>query len=84
MDWRQDGSSSIQPEIFTRFAMAAIDDEDRPKKKIAHEIGQDLTLLSVKELDERVALLNEEIARLEADKVKKQAQRSAADQFFKR
>jgi uncharacterized small protein (DUF1192 family) len=64
--------------------MPAIDDEDRPKKKIAHEIGQDLTLLSVQELDERVALLNEEIARLEADKVKKQAQRSAADQFFKK
>jgi uncharacterized small protein (DUF1192 family) len=64
--------------------MPAIDDEDRPKKKLAHEIGQDLTLLSVKELDERVALLKDEIARLEADKVKKQAQRSTADQFFKR
>jgi uncharacterized small protein (DUF1192 family) len=64
--------------------MAAFDDEDRPKKKIAHEIGQDLTLLSVKELDERCALMKEEIARLEADKAKKQAQRSAADQFFKR
>jgi uncharacterized small protein (DUF1192 family) len=64
--------------------MPAFDDEDRPKKKIAHEIGQDLTLLSVKELDERVALLKEEIARLEADKMKKQATRSAADQFFKR
>jgi len=64
--------------------MAAIDDEDRPKKKLVHEIGQDLTLLSVKELDERVALLQQEIARLEADKVKKQAQRSAADQFFRK
>ena len=64
--------------------MPAIDDDDRPKKKITHEIGQELTLLSVAELDERVALLREEIARLEADKVKKQAQRSAADQFFKR
>jgi len=64
--------------------MPAIDDEERPKKKIAHEIGQELTLLSVRELDERVALLKEEIARLEADKEKKQAQRSAADQFFKR
>ena len=64
--------------------MAPIDEDDRPKKKIVHEIGQDLTLLSVQELDERVALLNEEIVRLEADKVKKQAQRSAADQFFKR
>jgi uncharacterized small protein (DUF1192 family) len=64
--------------------MPAIDDDDRAKKKIVHEIGQDLTLLSVKELDERVALLNEEIARLEADKTKKQATRTAADQFFKR
>lgn len=64
--------------------MPAIDDEERPKKRIAHEIGQELTLLSVRELDERVALLKEEIARLEADKAKKQAQRSAADHFFKR
>jgi uncharacterized small protein (DUF1192 family) len=65
-------------------AMPAIDDDDRPKKKISHEVGQELTLLSVRELDERVALLKDEIARLEADKAKKQAQRSAADQFFKR
>jgi uncharacterized small protein (DUF1192 family) len=64
--------------------MAAIEDDDRPKKKIAHEIGQDLSLLSVRELDERIVLLKEEIARLEADKTKKNATRSAADQFFKR
>ncbi len=64
--------------------MAAIDDDDRPKKKIAHEIGQDLALLSVKELTERIALLREEIARLEADIGKKQVSRSAADQFFKK
>ncbi len=64
--------------------MPAIDDDDRPKKKIAHEIGQDLALLSVRELTERIALLREEIARLEADIVKKQATRSAADQFFKK
>jgi uncharacterized small protein (DUF1192 family) len=63
--------------------VAAIEDDDRPKK-IAHEIGQDLSLLSVRELDERIGLLKDEIARLEADKVKKQATRSAADQFFKR
>jgi uncharacterized small protein (DUF1192 family) len=63
--------------------MPAVEDDDRPKKKIAHEIGQDLTLLSVKELGERVGLLQEEIARLEADMAKKNASRSAADQFFK-
>jgi uncharacterized small protein (DUF1192 family) len=64
--------------------MMAVEDEDRPKKKIAHEIGQELTLLSVGELTERIALLKEEIARLEADIAKKQTSRSAADQFFKR
>ena len=64
--------------------MAAIDDDDRPKKKIAHEIGQDLSLLSVEELAGRVQLLHEEIARLEADIVQKRAKRAAADQFFKR
>jgi uncharacterized small protein (DUF1192 family) len=64
--------------------MPAIDEDDRPKKKIVHEIGQDLTLLSVGELNERIALLKEEIARLEADIGRKQASRSAADQFFKK
>ena len=64
--------------------MAALDDDDRPKKKIAHEIGQDLSLLSVRELDERIALLKEEIARLEANMATKQASKSAADMFFKK
>ena len=64
--------------------MPAFDEEDRPKKKLAHEIGQDLTLLSVRELNERIGLLKEEIVRLEADIAKKQATRSAADQFFKK
>ena len=64
--------------------MPAIDEDDRPKKKIVHEIGQDLTLLSVAELNERIALLKDEIARLEADIARKQATRSAADQFFKK
>jgi uncharacterized small protein (DUF1192 family) len=63
--------------------MAAIEEDDRPKKKIAHEIGQDLALLSLVELNERIAVLQEEIARLEAARAKKQASRSAADQFFK-
>jgi uncharacterized small protein (DUF1192 family) len=65
-------------------AMPAIDDDDRPKKKIVHEIGQDLTLLSVGELAGRVALLREEIARLEANMASKQASKSAADLFFKK
>ncbi len=64
--------------------MAAFDDDDKPKKKIAHEIGQDLRLLSVEELAARVQLLRDEIGRLEADMAGKRASRSAADQFFKK
>jgi uncharacterized small protein (DUF1192 family) len=64
--------------------MPAIDEDDRPKKKITHEIGQDLTLLSVGELTERVAQLKEEIARIEANMATKQASKSAADLFFKK
>jgi uncharacterized small protein (DUF1192 family) len=64
--------------------MPAFDDDDRPKKKIVHEIGQDLSLLSVEELGARVQLLKDEIARLEADMTGKRATRAAADQFFKR
>lgn len=61
----------------------AADDEDRPRKKVAHEIGQDLALLSVEELNERVQLLAAEIERLRAASASKQASRSAADKFFK-
>jgi len=64
--------------------MPAIDDDDKPQKKIAHEIGQDLTLLSVEELAARAQLLRDEIQRIEADMKQKNASRAAADQFFKR
>lgn len=64
--------------------MAAFDDEEAPKKKLAQEIGQDLTLLSAVELADRIALLKVEIARLEADIGKKRAVKSAADLFFKK
>ena len=64
--------------------MAVFDDDDKPKKKVTHEIGQDLALLSVNELAARVQLLHDEINRLEADMAGKRAKRAAADQFFKR
>lgn len=60
-----------------------IEDDDRPRKKITHEIGQDLSLLSVEELTERVALLKTEVARLEEATVKKRASRDAANSVFK-
>jgi uncharacterized small protein (DUF1192 family) len=59
-------------------------DEERPIRKTAHEIGQDLSILSVDDLDDRIALLRQEIARLEADRQKKQADRSAADNLFRK
>jgi uncharacterized small protein (DUF1192 family) len=61
----------------------AIEDDDKPRKKLSHEIGQDLSLLSVEELDERIALLSAEIERLQAAMTKKRASRDAADRFFK-
>ena len=60
-----------------------MEEDVAPKKKVAHEIGQDLTLLSVNELAERVALLREEIVRLEAAIAAKRASREAAGAFFK-
>ncbi|WP_441238532.1 DUF1192 domain-containing protein [Bradyrhizobium sp. 930_D9_N1_4] len=60
------------------------EDDDRPRRKISHDIGQDLSLLSVEELTERVTLLNTEIARLEEAATKKRASRNAADSFFKK
>ncbi|MEW6767240.1 MAG: DUF1192 domain-containing protein [Pseudomonadota bacterium] len=61
----------------------ATEDDDRPRKKIAHEIGQDLYALSAGDLDERIALLTSEIERLKAEKAKKGASKDAASAFFK-
>jgi uncharacterized small protein (DUF1192 family) len=61
----------------------ASEDDDKPRKKISHEIGQDLYLLSEEELTERIALLNGEIERLQAAMTKKRASKDAANSFFK-
>ncbi len=63
--------------------MAIFDDEPRKKPK-AHEIGQDLSLLSVADLTERIGLLRDEIARLEAELQAKGATKSAAEALFRR
>jgi uncharacterized small protein (DUF1192 family) len=61
-----------------------IDPDDLPKKKTVHDIGQDLSLLSVAELGERVNLLKDEIGRLEAEIARKHASQTAANAFFKK
>lgn len=58
--------------------------EEKPvKKPTTHEIGQDLSTLSVHELDERMGLLKAEIARLEAARTAKEASRQSAESVFK-
>jgi uncharacterized small protein (DUF1192 family) len=57
---------------------------DEPRPPIGgHEIGQDLSMLSVDELAERVALLEREIARLKEAKTSKESSLAAASAFFK-
>ena len=61
----------------------ASEDDDKPRKKVTHEIGQDVSLLSVEELTERIALMHLEIERLQAAVTKKRASKDAADRFCK-
>jgi uncharacterized small protein (DUF1192 family) len=67
--------------------MALFDEADpfgrAPKAPPVHEIGQALDALSAHELAERIAMLQAEIARLEAMRVSKEASKRAADAFFK-
>lgn len=58
-------------------------DEDLPKHRKAHEIGQELGLLSVADLDERIAILQGEIERLQQARSHKDASKAAADAFFR-
>ena len=46
------------------------------------EIGQDLSLLSIDEIDERLALLAAEIARLKETRDRKESSRAAASAIF--
>jgi uncharacterized small protein (DUF1192 family) len=58
-------------------------DDEGPRPPARHEIGQDLSLLSIEEIDRRLALLQDEMARLAAARAGKERSRAAADAFFK-
>ncbi len=61
------------------------DDELRPRRPApTHAIGQDLSMLSIAEIEERVAVLRNEIMRLETAKAQKLAAQGSAQSFFKR
>lgn len=63
--------------------MAIFDEEPPKKKKVAHELGEDLSRLSLDELAVRVELLKAEIERIEAAAAAKRASATAAQSFFK-
>lgn len=55
-----------------------------PKKPKGHELGQDLSKLSVAELQALIETLKDEIARVEQALGAKQSSKSAAEAAFKR
>jgi uncharacterized small protein (DUF1192 family) len=77
-------SQPVSPLQQRKEQAMPMDDDERPRKKISHEIGQELSLLSVEELSERIALLASEIERLKEAAARKRASKDAADNFFKR
>jgi uncharacterized small protein (DUF1192 family) len=63
--------------------MGLFDDEPvRPAS--VHTIGQDLSLLSVEEIGQRIESLKAEIVRLEAELLAKGSSKDAAEAFFRR
>ncbi len=63
--------------------MALFDEEPR-KPASAHVVGQDISLMSVEELGQRIAMLKAEIERLEAERTQRGATKSAAEALFRR
>jgi len=59
-------------------------DDEPLKKPVTHEIGQELSALSIEELEKRVGLLKEEIIRLEDAGDLKRASMASAESFFKK
>jgi uncharacterized small protein (DUF1192 family) len=59
-------------------------DEELPKRKKAHEIGEDLASLSLDELQARIDMLQAEVHRIEDAIKSKRVSAAAADAFFKR
>ena len=77
-------TTAPQPANLVRVIEGFAVDDELPRKKTTHEVGGDLSLLSVGELEGRVALLREEIARIEAAMTKKRASLAGADLFFRK
>ncbi|MBN9045659.1 MAG: DUF1192 domain-containing protein [Rhizobiales bacterium] len=59
-------------------------DEERTKPPVGAVLSEaELSLLSVAEIDQRIALLQSEIERLKAERLKKGDSRAAAEALFR-
>ena len=84
MEGRAMAIASAQCSIEGRvMAIDPLADEKPRPKPPAHAIGQDLSTLSLADLDERIALLEREIERLREMRARKEASKAAASAFFK-
>ncbi len=59
-------------------------DDEPVKTPRRHEIGQDISLLSVDELAERINMLRQEIVRIEAELAARGTTKAAAEALFRR
>ncbi len=57
--------------------------EDLPRMPAGITLGENLDILSLAELEQRIGLLEAEISRVKAMIASKQASKSAADAFFR-
>jgi len=57
-------------------------EDEAPRPPKGHMMGEDLSSLSVHELEARIALMQREIERLEQEIAAKSAQKAAADLIF--
>ena len=60
-----------------------MDFDEQPKPKIDMVIGASLDAISISELEQRIATLDSEIARLRTEISKKQVSKAAAASFFR-
>lgn len=58
--------------------------DDEVRKPKGHEVGMPVDAMSVEELEQRIALLRDEIVRLEQAIAARRNTRAAADSLFKR
>ena len=59
------------------------EDEEKPEKPTRHEVGMPIDTLSVDELQDRINLLDGEIARLREAIAARQKTKSEAESLFK-